>query len=309
MEVDNETLVTEFILVGIFHHPEAQTAFFCLLLIVYLVTLMGNGLIIVLIMADPLLHTPMYFFLNNLSFLDICYSSSSVPQVLARSFAKKPTISLNSCLAQGYVSIFLGITECLLLAVMAYDRFAAICNPLCYSLIMSGKVCIQLAAFSWVSAFLLTVIRQLVQPKHFCGHVINHFSCELQAVLELACSDTSFSELVNLVTALLVLVAPFIFIIVTYVLIGQAVLHIRSAQGRNKALSTCSSHLAVVSIFYGTAMFMYMRPQSKSFSDKDKLISMFYGFITPVLNPLIYSLRNKDVQGALKRTIRRTVLH
>ncbi|XP_006268914.1 olfactory receptor 13H1-like [Alligator mississippiensis] len=308
MTEENDTLVTEFILVGLYHYPQAQTAFFWFVLIVYIVTFIGNSLIVMLIVVNRQLNTPMYFFLSNLSFLDICYSSSTALQLLGKGFAKKPTISLSSCLAQGYVSIFLGITESLLLAVMAYDRFAAICKPLQYSLIMNGKVCIHLAAFSWVSAFLLTVIRQLVQPKHFCGHVINHFTCELQAVFKLACSDTSFSELVNLVTALLVLVAPFIFIVVTYVLIGQAVLRIRSAQGRNKALSTCSSHLAAVSIFYGATMFIYLRPQSKSFSDKDKLISVFYVFITPVLNPLIYSIRNKDVQGALKRTIMRIVL-
>ncbi|XP_006015081.1 olfactory receptor 13H1-like [Alligator sinensis] len=309
MTEENDTLVTEIILVGLSYYPETQTAFFWAVLIVYIITLIGNSLIVMLIVVDRQLHTPMYFFLSNLSFVDICYSSSCAPQVLVRGFAKKATISLNSCLAQGYVSIFLGITECLLLAVMAYDRFVAICNPLQYSLIMSGKVCTQLAAFSWVSALLLTMIRESVQPKHFCRNVINHFMCELQAVLKLACSHTSFSQLVNLATALLALVAPFIFIVVTYVLIGQVVLHTCSAQGRNKALSTCSSHLAVVSIFYGTAMSMYVRPQSKSFSDKDKLISMFYVFITPVLNPLIYSLRNKDVQGALKRTIMRRVLH
>ncbi|XP_025072573.1 olfactory receptor 13H1-like [Alligator sinensis] len=298
MTEGNETLVTEFILVGLSHHPQAQTAFFWLLLIVYMVTLMGNGLIVVLIVVDRQLHTPMYFFLSNLSFLDICYSSSSAPQILENCFAERPTISFNKCLAQSYICVCLGIMECLLLAVMAYDRFIAICNPLHYTIIMSGRVCGQLAAGCWI----------VIQPKHLCGHnIINHFTCELQAVLKLACSDTHINEFVNLVTGMLVLVTPFIFIMVTYVHIGQAVLHIRSAQGRSKAFSTCGSHLTVVSIFYGTAMFMYLRPQSKLSSDQDKLIAVFYGLVTPMLNPLIYSLRNKDVKESVRKVITRTI--
>ncbi|KYO39875.1 hypothetical protein Y1Q_0006739 [Alligator mississippiensis] len=192
---------------------------------------------------------------------------------------------------------------------MAYDRFVAICNPLHYTVIMRGKVCIQLAVASWAISFFLTLAQVVIRPKRLCGHsVINHFTCELQTLLKLACSDTHINEMIMLVTSLLVLVVPFVFILATYMRISLAVLHIHSAQGRTKAFSTCGSHLTVVTIFYGTAMFMYLQPQSKSTLDQDKLIAVFYGVVTPMLNPLIYSLRNKDVQGAVRRTITRTVL-
>ncbi|XP_006268916.1 olfactory receptor 13H1 [Alligator mississippiensis] len=305
----NQSLMTEFILVGLSHYPQAQTAFFWVVLIVYIVTLVGNSLIMLLIVVDHQLHTPMYFFLSNLSFLDICYSTSSVPQIMANCFRERPTISYSRCLAQSYISLCLGITECLLLAVMAYDRFVAICNPLHYTVIMRGKVCIQLAVASWAISFFLTLAQVVIRPKRLCGHsVINHFTCELQTLLKLACSDTHINEMIMLVTSLLVLVVPFVFILATYMRISLAVLHIHSAQGRTKAFSTCGSHLTVVTIFYGTAMFMYLQPQSKSTLDQDKLIAVFYGVVTPMLNPLIYSLRNKDVQGAVRRTITRTVL-
>ncbi|XP_006015079.1 olfactory receptor 13H1-like [Alligator sinensis] len=303
MAGDNEMLVGKFILLGLSLHPQAKVPFFSLLLIFYIVTLLGNGLIVLLIMADHQLHTPMYFFLSNLSFLDICYSTSSIPQILAYSFVEKPTVSYKTCFTQGYISLYLGMTECLLLAVMAYDRFVAICNPLHYPLIINRKVCIQLAAVSWASALLLTLVPALMKPKRFCRHIINHFVCELQALLKLVCSDIHNNEIATWVSGQLVLVGPFLFILVTYLRVGLAVLRIRSTQGRSKAFSTCGSHLAVVSIFYGTAMFMYLRPQSKSTADQDKMISVFYGALTPMLNPLIYSLRNKDVKGALRRTI------
>ncbi|XP_006015078.1 olfactory receptor 13H1-like [Alligator sinensis] len=303
MEGHNKTLVTEFILLGLSQHPWAQVPFFFFMLIVYMVTLVGNSLILVLIWLDPQLHTPMYFFLSNLSFLDICYSTSSAPQVLVNCFREKATISYKRCLVQSYISLYLGMTECLLLAVMAYDRFVAICIPLHYTIIMNGKVCMKLAAASWTITLIPVLIPVGTPQKCLCGHnVINHFTCELQVLLKLVCSDTSDSEIIMWISGPLLLVVPFVFIMATYARIGVAVLHIRSAQGRIKAFSTCSSHLAVVSIFYGTAMSIYLRPQTKSVWDQDKLISVFYGSVTPLLNPLIYSLRNKDVHGALKRT-------
>ncbi|KYO39887.1 hypothetical protein Y1Q_0006751 [Alligator mississippiensis] len=192
---------------------------------------------------------------------------------------------------------------------MVYDCFVAICNPLRYPLIMSGRMCIELATGAWFGAFLLTGLLALTVPSWLCGpNVINHFTCEVLAVLKLACSDSHASEMVVFVTGVLALLLPFSFILVTYVRIGLAVLRIRSAHGRSKAVSTCSSHLTVVSIFYGTAMFMYLRPQFKSTSDQDKMVSLFYGALTPMMNPLIYSLRNKDVHGALRRVTSRKIL-
>ncbi|KYO39880.1 hypothetical protein Y1Q_0006744 [Alligator mississippiensis] len=247
----NWTLVTEFILVGLSHHSQAQTVFFWLLLLIYLATLLGNGLILAMIWGDPRLHTPKYFFLSNLSFLDLCYSTSCAPPRLANCFAETPTISFTNCYAQMCISLYLGVTECLLLAVMAYDRFVAICNPLRYPLIMSGRVCLQMAVGVWTSAFLLTVVPTLTLPSEFCGpNVINHFTCEVQAVLKLACSDTYLNGTMMFASGVLTLLVPFAFILVTYIRIGMAVLRIRSAKGRSKAVSTCGSHLTVVSIFY-----------------------------------------------------------
>ncbi|XP_067388873.1 olfactory receptor 13H1-like [Emydura macquarii macquarii] len=302
MQGDNDSVVTEFILAGISGGPHVKFALFGFLLAIYLLTLVGNLLLILLTRVDLQLHTPMYFFLSNLSFLDICYITSNVPQLMVHCLSKRPAISLGSCLAQMYISLFLGITEFLLLAVMAYDRWVAICKPLRYTILMSNRVCIQLAAMSWGGGFLLCMSDFLAKQLRFCGpNVINHFACELQAVLKLACSDTHSNQIVMFTTSILVLLVPFSFILVTYVRIIATVLRIHSTQGQAKAFSTCASHLTVVALFYGTAISVYLRPQSKSSLDQDKYISLFYGAVTPILNPLIYSLRNKDVKEALKK--------
>ncbi|XP_060108491.1 olfactory receptor 13H1-like [Heteronotia binoei] len=300
----NTTDVNEFILLGISDHPRAQMVMFVVFLIFYLLTLFGNSLLIALIILSPLLHTPMYFFLCNLSFLDMFYTTCSIPQMLINCFFRRPTISYTRCIIGMYVSLLLGIAECFLLAVMAYDRFTAICNPLHYTVIMSWKVCIQLAALSWGSATVIALMPRLLQPTQFCGHnIINHFTCELQAFFKLACSDTHVVEIVIMTNSFIVLVVPFSFILVTYGRIAQAVMRMHSAKGRGKAFSTCGSHMVVVSIFYGSALSMYLRPQSKTISDLDKIVSLFYGVVTPMLNPLIYSLRNKDVKGAFWRVL------
>ncbi|XP_053154809.1 olfactory receptor 13H1-like [Hemicordylus capensis] len=300
----NNTVVTEFILLGISNYPKAQMVMFVVFFVFYLMTLLGNGLMVVLIIISPLLHTPMYFFLSNLSFLDMFYTTCSVPQMLANCFSRWPTISYIRCVIQMYVSLFLGIAECFLLAVMAYDRFAAVCNPLHYTLIMSRKLCIQLAVTTWAGALVMTLIPGLMQPTQFCGHnVINHFTCEIQAFIKLACSDTHLNEIVLMANSFVVLIVPFLFILLTYGRITLAVLRIRSAKGRGKAFSTCGSHLVVVSVFYGSAISMYLRPQGKTSADHDKIISLFYGAVTPMINPLIYSLRNKDVKGAFWRLL------
>ncbi|XP_050783573.1 olfactory receptor 13H1-like [Gopherus flavomarginatus] len=302
MEGDNDSVVAEFILAGISGGPHVKFTLFGFLFAIYLLTLVGNTLLILLTRVDLRLHTPMYFFLSNLSFLDICYITSNAPQLMVHCLSKRPSISLGRCLAQMYISRFLGITECLLLAVMAYDRWVAICKPLRYSLVMSNRVCLQLAAMSWSGSFLLCLSDFLAKQPRFCGsNIINHFACELQSMLKLACSDTRSNQIVMISTSVLVLLVPFSFILVAYVHIIVAVLRIHSTQGRTKAFSTCASHITVVALFYGAAIFVYLRPQSKSSTDQDKYISLLYGAVTPVLNPLIYSLRNKDVKEALRK--------
>ncbi|XP_004778776.1 olfactory receptor 13H1 [Mustela nigripes] len=308
MAIDNTTAVFEFLLIGISNYPEWRVTFFTLVLITYLSTLLGNGLIIFLIYFDPHLHTPMYFFLTNLSFLDLCYGTASMPQALVHCFSTHPYLSYPQCLTQISVSLLLATTECLLLAVMAYDRMVAISNPLRYSMIMNGPVCVWLAATSWGASLVLTAMLVLSLKLHFCGaNIINHFVCEILSLLKLACSDTSLNELMIHTTGIFTLLLPFGFVLLSYVRIAMTVLRIRSAQGRLKAFSTCSSHLTVVTIFYGATISMYMRPQSKSSPDQNKFISVFYGALTPMLNPLIYSLRNKDVRGAMRKiTTKRT---
>lgn len=304
MAIDNATVVFEFLLIGISNYPEWRVTFFTLVLITYLSTLLGNGLIIFLIYFDPHLHTPMYFFLTNLSFLDLCYGTASMPQALVHCFSTHPYLSYPRCLTQMSVSLVLATAECLLLAVMAYDRMVAISNPLRYSVIINGPVCVWLAATSWGVSLVLTAMLVLSLQLHFCGaNIINHFVCEILSLLKLACSDTSLNELMILTTGIFTLLLPFGFVLLSYARIATTVLRIRSAQGRLKAFSTCGSHLTVVTIFYGATISMYMIPQSKSSPDQNKFISVFYGALTPMLNPLIYSLRNKDVRGAMRKVM------
>ncbi|XP_045361454.1 LOW QUALITY PROTEIN: olfactory receptor 13H1-like [Camelus bactrianus] len=304
MAMDNATAIFEFLLIGISDYPEWRVIFFTLVLITYLSTLLGNGLIIFLIHIDSHLHTPMYFFLSNLSFLDLCYGTVSMLQTLVHCFSTHPYISYPRCLTQISVSLVLATADCLLLAVMAYDRVVAISNLLRYSVVMNGPMCVWLAATSWGASFVLTAMLILTLKLHFCGDsVINHFVCEILSLLKLACSDTSLNELMILITGIFTLLLPFGFVLLSYVRIVAIVLRIHSSQGRIKAFSTCGSHLTVVAIFYGEAISTYMKPQSKSSPDEDKFISVFYGALTPMLNPLIYSLRNKDVKGAMRKVM------
>uniref|UniRef100_A0A8D0DJ59 G-protein coupled receptors family 1 profile domain-containing protein n=1 Tax=Salvator merianae TaxID=96440 RepID=A0A8D0DJ59_SALMN len=299
----NETKMTEFILLGISDYPKAQKVMFALFFVSYLISLLGNSFMVGLIITSPVLHTPMYFFLSNLSFLDIFYTTSSVPQLLVNCFFLRPTISYIRCVIQMSIRLFLGIAECFLLAVMAYDCFAAVCNPLHYTLIMSRKFCIHLAVAFWTGAFVMSLIPLLIQPTQFCNYVINHFACELQALLKLSCSDIFLKEILLMVNSFVVLIAPFLFILLTYGRIAMSVLRIRSITGRRKAFSTCGSHLITVSIFYGSAISTYVLPKGKSSSNHDKFVSLFYGAVIPMFNPLIYSFRNKDVKGAFLRLL------
>ncbi|XP_029452864.1 olfactory receptor 2D2-like isoform X2 [Rhinatrema bivittatum] len=305
MERRNQSSVTEFILLGLSDKPVTNILLFIIFLIIYMTALVGNIILITVCRLDSRLHTPMYFFLSNLSFLDICYTSSIVPKMLVIFLAKRKVISFRDCAAQMYIYLSLGETECILLAVMAYDRYVAICNPLRYMIIMNRTVCIMIATGTWIGGFLLSILHvafTLTMP--LCGHnIINHFLCEVPAVLSLSCIDTFINEIVIFVVGVLILLIPVFLILLTYIYIISTILKISSTDGRYKAFSTCASHLTVVTLFYGTAIFMYMRPKSSHSPDKDKMISVFYLIITPMLNPMIYSLRNQEVKGALRKVI------
>ncbi|XP_006906050.1 putative olfactory receptor 2B8 [Pteropus alecto] len=297
--------VTEFVFLGLSSQPQMQLILFVMFLFFYLLTVAGNIIIITIIQIEPRLQTPMYFFLTNLSFLDICYISTNVPQMLSNIMGRKKTIPFSSCATQMYFSLSFGMIECVLLGVMAYDRYVAICHPLHYTIMMDRSTCIQLAAISWSSSFLSSmVINVLTLSLPYCGpNVLNHYFCEVPSILRLACTDTSFTEMVVFIFSIIIVFIPFLLIVVSYARILLSVLRMQSAAGRRKALSTCASHLTAVALFYGTAIFMYMRPQSKSSRAGGKIIAVFYTVITPMLNPLIYSLRNQDVKGALRRAI------
>ncbi|XP_030149518.1 olfactory receptor 2S2 isoform X2 [Lynx canadensis] len=302
-----------FILLGLSAHPRLEKTFFVLILSMYLVILLGNGVLILVTILDSRLHTPMYFFLGNLSFLDICYTTSSIPLVLDGFLTPRKTISFSGCAMQMFLSFAMAGTECVLLSVMAFDRYVAICNPLRYPVVMSRSVYVSMAVSSWTIGGAASVVHtSLTIQLPFCGNnVINHLACEILAVLKLACADISINVISMGVTNVIFLGVPVLFISVSYVFIIATILRIPSAEGRKKAFSTCSAHLTVVVIFYGTLFFMYRKPKSKDplGADKedlsDKLIPLFYGVVTPMLNPIIYSLRNKDVKAAVRNLVAR----
>ncbi|XP_076989769.1 olfactory receptor 13C7-like [Tamandua tetradactyla] len=311
MEASNQSAVTEFILLGLSAHPTLEKTFFVLILLMYLVVLLGNGVLILVTILDSHLHTPMYFFLGNLSFLDICYTTSSVPLVLDGFLTPRKTISFSACAGQMFLSFAMGATECVLLDMMAFDRYMAICNPLRYPMVMSKAAYVPMAASSWIAGGINSLVQiSLVVQLPFCGdNIINHFICEILAVLKLACADISINVISMGIAIVIFLGVPVLFIFVSYIFIISTILRIPSAEGRRKAFSTCSAHLTVVVIFYGTILFMYGKPKSKDplGAEKedlsDKLISLFYGLLTPMLNPIVYSLRNKDVKTAMKNLV------
>jgi olfactory receptor len=311
MEVANQSIANEFVLLGLSDHPKLEKTFFVLILSMYLVILLGNGVLILVTILDSHLHTPMYFFLGNLSFLDICYTTSSVPLVLDGFLTPRKTISFSACAVQMFLSFAMGATECVLLGMMAFDRYVAICSPLRYPVVMSKIVYVPMAISSWAAGITNSVVQtSLAMRLPFCGdNVINHFTCEILAVLKLACADISINVVSMVVANAIFLAIPVLFIFVSYVFILATILTIPSAEGRKKAFSTCSAHLTVVVIFYGTILFMYGKPKSRDplGADKqdlaDKLISLFYGVLTPMLNPIIYSLRNKDVKASVRNLV------
>nr|XP_033818244.1 olfactory receptor 2K2-like [Geotrypetes seraphini] len=310
MKSENQTFTLEFILLGVSDRPELERILFAVFFLVYLVTLCTNVLIIMVVLLNRHLQSPMYFFLCNLSFLDICYASTNIPKPLKNFLSERKTISFSGCAAQMYIALALGETECLLLMIMACDRYFAICRPLNYTTIMNRVVCIKIAICTWISGFLLAVIYvAFTLSLPFCGHNrINHFTCEVTAVLRLACTDIRLIEVVIFVVGVLILIIPLSFILYTYIHILVAILKIHSVNGRCKAFSTCTSHLTVVVIFYGSCIFVYMRPHSMVSPENDKIISLFYGAIIPMLNPLIYTLRNNEVKEALWKRRKRITL-
>ncbi|KAG9463919.1 hypothetical protein GDO78_020798 [Eleutherodactylus coqui] len=307
MHLKNETMLREFILLGLSSEPKTRIALFILFTLVYTVILIGNFLIIVLVLTDARLRTPMYFFLSNLSFLDLCYSTSTIPRMLKDFLSVNKVISYSECAAQMYISLSLGESECVLLVVMAYDRYVAICYPLHYTTIMSKKVCIRLAVGIWMCGFFLSApVVALTFNIDTCGHnVINHFACELTEVLSLGCGNITLVELIIFIVSIILLLTPVIFIVISYVNIIQNILKIASSSERRKAFSTCGSHMMVVVIFYGSAMASYMKPRSSSVPGTDKVIAVFYVIVTPMLNPMIYTLRNNDVKAAFVKLIKK----
>ncbi|XP_033014641.1 olfactory receptor 5AS1-like isoform X1 [Lacerta agilis] len=310
MAKGNQTTVTEFILLGFTDHQETQVVLFVLFLAIYVATLVGNIGIMTLIWISPSLHSPMYFFLNNLAFLDLSYSSAITPKMLASFLTGRKTISLAGCIAQMYLFASFADAECLLLAAMAYDRYMAICNPLLYPVLMSRKVCVWLVAGSYLTGSMSSFMHTYFTFRlPFCNsNVINHFFCDIPPLLALSCSSTHFNEILLFALCGFIQTSTFVFILISYAWILCTILRIHSAEGRHKAFSTCTSHLTAVTLYYGTLLFTYLRPSSSYALDTDKIISVFYTVIFPMLNPLIYSLRNEEVKDALVKILQRKVM-
>uniref|UniRef100_A0A8C8RXA6 Olfactory receptor n=1 Tax=Pelusios castaneus TaxID=367368 RepID=A0A8C8RXA6_9SAUR len=330
MQWKNQTTINKFLLLGFGNLNEVQILLFVLFLVIYMMTIAGNLLIVMLIVADYHLHTPMYFFLGNLSFLETCYTSVTAPRLLAGFLVEDRTISFRDCITQLYFFSGFACIECFLLAVMAYDRYLAICNPLSYNVRMNFRVCLQLASASWITGFLATAFVVAMVPQlSFCGpNEINNFFCDMEELLKLSCTKSSLVEVIVLFFCSLVSLLPFLFIVVSYIFILSAILRIASSsgscflfiivsyvqlfttvlrmpseQGRHKAFSTCLPHLTVVSLFVCTSSFTYLKPTSNSTSILDLMVTVLYSVVPPLTNPIIYTMRNKEIKAALRKMI------
>ncbi|XP_021548654.1 olfactory receptor-like protein OLF3 [Neomonachus schauinslandi] len=305
MGTGNQTWVREFILLGLSSDWDMRVFLFVLFLITYMVTVLGNFLIVLLIRLDSRLHTPMYYFLTNLSLVDVSYATSIIPQMLANFLAAHKAVPFVSCAAQLFFSLGWGGIEFVLLAVMAYDRYVAVCNPLRYSVIMHGGLCTRLAITSWVSGSVNSLRKTVItfQLPVCSNKYIDHVSCELLAVVRLACVDISSNEIAIMVSSIVLLMTPFCLVLLSYIQIISTILKIRSTEGRKKAFHTCASHLTVVVLCCGMAIFTYIQPRSSPSVLQEKLISLFYAVLTPMLNPMIYSVRNKEVKGAWQKLL------
>ena len=301
----NQSWIAEFILVGFQLSEDMELVLFGIFSLLYTFNLLANGMILGLICLDPRLHTPMYYFLSHLAIIDISYASSNLPNLLANLVKHKKDISFVLCTLQMIFNLIFSSMECLILVVMSYDRYVAICHPLHYVITMSWRVCTVLAITSWVLSFLLALVHLVLFLRlPFCGpHEINHFFCEILSVLKLACADTKLNQLVIFAASVFVLVGPLCLVLGSYARILAAILRIQSAEGRRKAFSTCSSHLCVVGLFFGTAIVLYMTPRSSHSQEQRKILSLFYSLFNPILNPLIYSLKNAEVKGALRKIL------
>nr|XP_056720485.1 olfactory receptor 6F1-like [Euleptes europaea] len=301
----NCTDISEFILLGFGRLHDLQFLLFLVFLVIYIMTISGNLTIIFIVTTSPHLHTPMYFFLGNLSCMETFYSSTILPRMLASLLTGDRTVSVKCCVIQLYFFGFLVSTECYLLAVMSYDRYLAICQPLHYGTLMNDKLCLKLAAGSWLCALLpISIIIILMSFLHFCGPIaIDHFFCDFPAFIKLASEDTQLVQLLAFILSAIDTLPPFVLTLTSYFHIIDTILRIPSTTGRKKAFSTCSSHLTVVTIFYGTLMVVYILPKSETWGDLHKIFSLFYTVLTPMVNPLIYSLRNEEVKKTLRRVI------
>ncbi|KAG9469707.1 hypothetical protein GDO78_019842, partial [Eleutherodactylus coqui] len=297
--------ITDFILIGFPTSPVLQFVLFSVFLIIYILTVIENVSIIVTITVNSKLHKPMYFLLCSLSLLEALYITVTQPTLLNSFLTNVNKIPLVACIAQLYTFISLACTESALLGVMAFDRYVAICLPLRYTVIMNNYVCLQLVICSWVTGFSISAVKTIyICRLHFCGpNIINHFFCDISPLLNLACGDITFIELMDFILAMVIILIPVVVIIVTYICIIRAVLNMANKQGRQKAFSTCASHLIVVIIFYTTTLFIYARPRKADLLDRNKLVTISYTVLTPLLNPVIYCLRNREVQQALKKLL------
>ncbi|XP_033024502.1 olfactory receptor 5V1-like [Lacerta agilis] len=305
MDAQNETGLSEFIILGFKNLQEERIFPFSALLIIYLFTVLWNTFIVVMTLVDQRLRTPMYFFLGNLSFLDICYTTTTIPQMLAHLLSERSNISYIGCVLQVYFFFSFVGTECLLLAVMAFDRYVAICNPLRYTLIIGKTICLQLAMACWTGGFLNSAVHTTFAFQlPFCGkNCLDAFYCDIPPLLKLSCGDTSLNQILMLSIGLFIAWTPLLCILLSYTYIISTVLKIRSSEGRQKAFSTCSSHLTVVLLYYGSSIFTYLSSNSSHSSNHARLIPVIYSVLTPLLNPIIYTLRNKDVRNAWRSMI------
>ncbi|KAM9294478.1 olfactory receptor 5V1-like [Gastrophryne carolinensis] len=303
MESANQTSSIRIFLLGISEVPYLQVLCFTVLLVMYIAMLSGNLLLITVVRVNPKLQTPMYFFLSNLSVIDISFSSSVVPLILVKSLSTNRSITLLECGVQVFISLAFGAIECMVLAVMAYDRYVAICKPLHYNAIMNVKFCFFLSAITWGIGFLNSVVLMThTFQLPFCRIHLDHYFCEIPPMLRMLadCKDTRPNLITVFTSAGLIVFSSFCLTLISYVRILSTILKISSTQGRQKAFSTCGSHLTVVAIYYGTIMFMYLRPRSISTTQTDRIVSVLYTAVTPMLNPFIYSMRNKDVRSSIK---------
>ncbi|KAM5168989.1 olfactory receptor 2T27-like [Callospermophilus lateralis] len=306
----NETLVTDFILVGLFPEFRHSTVLNSIIIFIYILAFLGNILLIILICSDSRFHTPMYILLSQLSIIDLTLTSTIVPKMASNFFTGKRSISWIGCGTQSFFFLMLGMSECLILTLMAYDRYVAVCNPLRYPTIMSTRICLHMIAGCWIGGSSSSFIHT-VYPMHFpiCGsREIQHFFCEVPVLIKLSCEDTSVYQLVVVVTSIVLLVVPFSLITTSYTFIFITVFHMNSVKGRRKVLATCSSHLIVVSLFFGPNIFIYMTFTSSHSPQQDQVLSVFSNILTPMLNPIIYSLRNKEVVAALRKLSGRCVI-